>query len=117
MTRDERECLLKVPMTEDDARAIANRNNARRYANDWLEHYRCSWEPRHWHVGHQHRDRMKSRTLDRVETSLVGLQADVDAFRVDFNAFRIENAAVLEHILATLQQRSMVFRWPWEPRP
>ena len=52
--------------------------------------------------------------LDRIETSLVGLRAD-------FNAFRSEQGAILSRILGTLeelrdQQRrpTIVFRWPWE---
>ena len=48
--------------------------------------------------------------FDRVEQALLALRAD-------FNAYRTENGAILERILATLQnlqQRPIIFRWPWE---
>jgi hypothetical protein len=51
-------------------------------------------------------------SLQRVEASLSGL-------RVDFNAFRAEQATILGRILATLErlEQRPAFHWPWETRP
>jgi len=52
------------------------------------------------------------RRLERVETAVARVEIAVDRLRSD-------NGAVLERILATLQdmqRRPVAFRWPWEPR-
>jgi hypothetical protein len=64
-------------------------------------------------------------SLERIEKELGHIDEGVTTLalgfrdlRSDFNAYRAENGAVLERILATLQdlqRRPFVFRWPWEP--
>jgi len=58
--------------------------------------------------------------LERVEEAVVELRTDFNGFRGEFATYRSENGAVLERILATLQelqQRPLIgFRWPWESR-
>jgi hypothetical protein len=55
--------------------------------------------------------------LDRIEQRLESVEVAVVGLRSDFNAYRVENGAILGRILATLenlQQHPVVFRWPWE---
>jgi hypothetical protein len=55
--------------------------------------------------------RLEQRTdqFDRIENAITGL-------RSDFNAYRRDNALILERILASIEalNRRPSFHWPWE---
>jgi DNA repair ATPase RecN len=62
-------------------------------------------------------DRIEQR-LTNVEAAVVGLRTDFQSFHREFSEFRVEQAHILERVLASidgLQRRRIMFRWPWEP--
>jgi hypothetical protein len=55
--------------------------------------------------------------LDRIENAVIGLRSDFNGFRAEFATSQAEHGKILGQILATLQelqQRPVIFRWPWQ---
>lgn len=57
-------------------------------------------------------------SLERIERHLEHIDQQLTDFRAEQAQFRAEQANILGRILGSiqdLQQRPVVFRWPWEP--